>query len=99
MSNNELNFLRKIPKYLLRNYVTAGPGESVTVTMYSPHVTPKSGSPPSSGVCRSCLEHNRAMPETTRGRDSRQEGRERSYYHLHRQLNNPLLLHNLKIEV
>ena len=27
------------------------------------------------------------------------EDRERSYYHLHRQLNNPLLLHNLKIEV
>ena len=39
------------------------------------------------------------MPETTRGRDGRQESRECSYYHLHRQLNDALLLHKLKIEV
>ena len=48
---------------------------------------------------RDSLEYDRAVPETTRGRDRRQESRERGYYHLHRQLNNPLLLHNLKIEV
>ena len=37
----------------------------------------------------SCLEG--AVAHTTRGRDGRQEGRERGYYNLHRNLNNPLL--------
>ena len=36
-------------------------------------------------------ERNGAVAHTTRGRDGRQEGRERGYYHLHRYLNNPLL--------
>ena len=31
------------------------------------------------------------MPQATRGRDGRQECRERGYYHLHRNLNNSLL--------
>ena len=33
------------------------------------------------------------MTHATRGRDGRQEGRERGYYHLHRNLNHSLL-HN-----
>ena len=37
------------------------------------------------------------VAHAARGRDGRQEGRERGYYHLHRNLNNPLL-HRLKIE-
>ena len=40
-----------------------------------------------------CLE--RSIPHATRGRDGRQEGRECGYYHLHRNLNNPLL-HNFR---
>ena len=35
------------------------------------------------------------MPQATRCRDGRQEGRERGYYHLHRKLNNPLSFHCL----
>ena len=41
------------------------------------------------------LEPNRSLPHTTGSSDRRQECRERSYYHLHRQLHNPLLLHSL----
>ena len=37
------------------------------------------------------LERNRSQSHATRGRDGRQEGRERGYYNLHRNLNNPLL--------
>ena len=33
------------------------------------------------------LSLERAVAHTTRGRDGRQEGRERGYYHLHRNLN------------
>jgi len=36
------------------------------------------------------------MPQTTRGRNGRQECRERGYYHLHRNLNYPLL-HNFDV--
>ena len=36
------------------------------------------------------LERNRSVSHATRGRDGRQEGRERGYYNLHRNLNNPL---------
>jgi len=38
---------------------------------------------------------DRPMPHATRGRDGRQECRERGYYHLHRNLNN--LLHSTSI--
>ena len=34
-----------------------------------------------------------AVAHAARGRDGRQEGRERGYYYLHRHLNNPLF-HN-----
>ena len=37
------------------------------------------------------LEYQWSEAHATRGRDGRQEGRERGYYHLHRYLNNPLL--------
>ena len=37
------------------------------------------------------LERNGSESHATRGRDGRQEGRERSYYHLHRNLNDSLL--------
>ena len=37
------------------------------------------------------LERNRSVPHATRGRDGRQEGRERGYYNLHRNLNETLL--------
>ena len=37
------------------------------------------------------LERNRSQSHATRGRDGRQEGRERGYYHLYRHLNDPLL--------
>ena len=37
------------------------------------------------------LERNRAVAHAARGRDGRQEGRERGYYNLHRHLNDPLL--------
>ena len=37
----------------------------------------------------------RSMTQATRCADRRQKSRERGYYHLHRQLNNSLLLHNL----
>jgi hypothetical protein len=37
----------------------------------------------------------RAFAHTTRRTDRREEGCERSYYHLHRQLNHSLLLHDL----
>jgi len=37
------------------------------------------------------LERNRSVPHATRGRDGRQEGRERGYYNLHRNLNKSLL--------
>ena len=40
------------------------------------------------------LEYNRAVTHTTRGRNRRHKCRERSYYHLHRNLNK-LLLHML----
>ena len=40
------------------------------------------------------LERNRSIPHTTRGCYRRDERRERSYYHLHRNLNK-LLLHML----
>ena len=38
-----------------------------------------------------CLEYDRAVPHATRGRDGRQEGRERSYYDLHCYLNDAFL--------
>ena len=37
------------------------------------------------------LEYQWSEAHATRGRDGRQEGRECGYYHLHRNLNNPLL--------
>jgi hypothetical protein len=37
----------------------------------------------------------RAVAHATGGAQCRQEGCERGYYHLHRQLNDPLLLHTL----
>ena len=37
-----------------------------------------------------CLECNRPVAQARSGRDGRQEGRERSYYHLHCYLNNTL---------
>ena len=37
------------------------------------------------------LERNRPISHATRGRDGRQEGRERGYYNLHRNLNETLL--------
>ena len=40
------------------------------------------------------LEYNRTSSHATRGGDGRQEGRERGYYHLHRNLND-FLLHTL----
>ena len=40
------------------------------------------------------LERNRSVSHTTRGRNGRQEGCERGYYHLHRNLND-FLLHTL----
>ena len=39
------------------------------------------------------------MPHTTRGRNGRQECRERGYYHLHRNLNNPLLHNNCQLSI
>ena len=36
------------------------------------------------------LERNRSQSHATRGRDGRQEGCERGYYNLHRNLNNSL---------
>ena len=36
------------------------------------------------------LERNGSESHATRGRDGRQEGREGSYYHLHRHLNDSL---------
>ena len=36
------------------------------------------------------LEHNGSVTHATRGRNGRQEGRERGYYHLHRNLNESL---------
>ena len=39
------------------------------------------------------LELNRSATHATRGRDGRQEGRERGYYNLHRNLNETLF-HN-----
>ena len=50
----------------------------------------KKGSQPNT-ASPNCLEYDRAVPHATRGRDGRQEGRERSYYHLHCYLNNTLL--------
>ena len=38
-------------------------------------------------------ELERSVPHATRGGDGRQEGRQRGYYYLHRNLNQ-LLLHN-----
>ena len=45
-----------------------------------------------------------SVAHATRSRDGRQEGRERGYYHLHRNLNNSLLhsgskISNLKSEI
>ena len=40
------------------------------------------------------LEYERAVAHATRGRNRRNECRERSYYHLHCHLNDPLLRHN-----
>ena len=37
-----------------------------------------------------CLEYNRPVPHARSGRNRRQEGRERSYYDLHCNLNNTL---------
>ena len=37
------------------------------------------------------LERNGSESHATRGRDGRQEGHERGYYHLHRNLNDSLL--------
>ena len=45
------------------------------------------------------LPLKRSVAHTAGRAQRRQESRERSYYHLHRQLNDALLLHNLKIEV
>ena len=42
------------------------------------------------------LEYEWSSSHAARGRDGRQEGRERGYYHLHRHLNNPLL-HNYSL--
>ena len=38
------------------------------------------------------LERNWSVAHTTRGRDGRQEGRERGYYNLHRNLNHTLFI-------
>ena len=40
-------------------------------------------------------EYDRPVAHTTCGADGRQEGRERGYYHLHRQLDDTLLLHGV----
>ena len=50
------------------------------------------------------LEYQGTASHATRRRDGRQEGRERGYYHLHRNLNNSLLhsgskISNLKSEI
>ena len=37
-----------------------------------------------------------AVSHAARGRDGRQEGRERGYYHLHRHLNDLALFHNVQ---
>ena len=44
-----------------------------------------------------CPLVDRAVARATRGRDGRQEGCERGYYHLHRNLNETLLLHHLSL--
>ena len=49
----------------------------------------KRGSQPNT-ASPNCSEYNRPVPQARSGRDGRQEGRERSYYHLHRYLNNTL---------
>ena len=41
------------------------------------------------------LPLKRSVPHATRGRDGRQEGRERGYYYLHRNLDDSLL-HNFR---
>ena len=42
------------------------------------------------------LEYQGTASHAARGRDGRQEGRERGYYHLHRNLNHSLL-HNFSL--
>ena len=42
-----------------------------------------------------CLHPDWSIPHTTGRSDRRQKCRERSYYHLHRQLNHTLLFHTL----
>ena len=44
------------------------------------------------------LERNRSVTHTTGRGNRRQEGRERGYYNLHRNLNNPLL-HNFQLSI
>ena len=43
------------------------------------------------------LETHGSETHATGGRDGRQEGRERGYYHLHRHLNNPMPTHNYEL--
>ena len=40
-----------------------------------------------------------SFAHTTRGRECREERRERGYYNLHRQLNHPFLRHTLRISL
>ena len=45
--------------------------------------------------CGHRSDDDRPVAQARRGADGRQEGRERGYYHLHRQLDDTLLLHFL----
>ena len=42
-----------------------------------------------------CSDDDRPVAQARGGADGRQEGRERGYYHLHRQLDDTLLLHTI----
>ena len=42
-----------------------------------------------------CSDDDRPVAQARGGADGRQEGRERGYYHLHRQLDDALLLHTI----
>ena len=43
----------------------------------------------------SCSDDDRPVAHARGSADGRQEGRERGYYHLHRQLDDALLLHTI----
>ena len=45
--------------------------------------------------CGHRSDDDRPVAQARRGADGRQEGRERGYYHLHRQLDDALLLHTI----